>query len=663
LIRLVVPGSIDQLTGGYRYDAALLKALQWSGVDAEAIEILNLDDPAELGLLMTDLQSTSPGPCHLIVDGLALARLHDLDPALLPRFSRAAAQVHSLSALVHHPLGDETGLEDEERQHLHALEAEALRHVDLIMTTSRHTSERVNALFSPQQTVVVVEPGVDRPPTLPKKEHGVGSQSLKLLCVASLIPRKGQDILIQALHRLPTLDVHCTLVGLLDRDPDYVRKIQGLIEELRLQNHVTLTGPLVDEALEQHWQAADVLVLPSWYEGYGMVLDEAAVRGVPVLVSTGGALAATFREGTGLQVPPGDIGALATAIERFARDSAFLASCRTTALAISYQQRSWEEAAAELCLALEILIPRNRRLDLFDSEWLALREPFDHKARAGNQAEQALKRWAQGLHDADRPLTVVDLGAGLGSNLRHLDACLAAESGGSLISARVAIDHDPAKLKALDQLPHTTVQAVDLRDTEMFKATIAAIINSEAATLLTGSALLDLVSESWISALLGVAGQHRAALFFTLSVDGSSTFSPPDEHDDVVQRLFNAHQQQADTPGPEAAHLLAALARSHHFEVIVDASDWHLDSAAGATDRQLLSKLLTGWREAVREQLAHEHFTHPDGRKARTGLQLLQLDAWCQRRMAQIRSGTLHLRLGHCDVLAIPGQPPDLSTY
>ncbi|GAA3949112.1 glycosyltransferase family 4 protein [Allohahella marinimesophila] len=655
MIRLVVPGSVNQLTGGYRYDAALLKALQWSGVDAEAIEVLNLEEPDELRALVRDLQSDTPGPCHLIVDGLALARLHQHHAELLQQFSRVASHTHSLSALVHHPLCDETGLDDKQQVSLQTLEAAALQQVDLIITTSSHTCERIKCLFEPQQTVVAIEPGVERPKTLLKKQHRQGAEPLKLLCVASLVPRKGQDILVRALHRLSSQDVHCTLVGLLDRDPEFVTQIRQTVAELGLHSQVEMSGPLEEDALERHWQTADVLVLPSWYEGYGMVLDEAAVRGVPVLTTTGGALAATFREGTGLQVPPGDIEALAAAIARFAHDTALLSTCRTAALAISQAQRTWEEAAAETCLALEVMVPEARRLDLFDETWLALREPFDHQARSDNQAEQALRQWSQTLQTAGSALTVIDLGAGSGSNLRHLDACLRTQNDESLIGKRIAMDHDPAMLQALRQLPATEARAVDFQDLPSFAAAIHDAIPGGDASLLTGSALLDLVSDSWMTTVLELARQHNSAVFFALSVDGSSTLCPADEDDDLVQQLFNMHQRQGAGPGPDAAAMFARMARKRLFEVTVDASDWQLDSAAGASDRQLMTSLLTGWRVAAREQLAHAHLSASSSREARTGEQLIKVDAWCQRRMVQIRNGTLRLRLGHCDLLAIPG--------
>ena len=663
MIRLVVPGSVNQLTGGYRYDSALLKALQWSGVDAEAIELPDLADPEALQTLVKDLQHKTPGPCHLIVDGLALTELHRHHATLLKRFSRSSSGKHSLVALVHHPLCDETGHLEIRQADLQATEAEALLAVDLILTTSSHTSRRVQTLFSPSQVVVPVEPGVDRPARLLKKEHSFDPHPLKLLCVASLVPRKGQDVLLRALYRLPFINLSCTFVGLLDRDPDYVRHIRELVVELGLSERVEIEGALADEALEQRWQAADVLVLPSWYEGYGMVLDEAAVRGVPVLTTTGGALAATFREGSGLQVPPGDVQAMAAAIERFATDTALLSNCRTFSLTYSQTQRTWEEAAAEVIMALEMNIPQPRRVDLFNEQWLAMREPFDHQARSGNEPEQALLRWAGTLQARGRQLTMLDLGAGRGSNLRHLDTCLAQTHSGLAKAEKIAIDHDPSLLQAIEGRADTQTLQLDLADTTRFESAVTALCKDKDAVLLTGSALLDLVSMDWMNRLVELAAQQGAALLFTLSVDGSRTICPAEPLDAEIQQLFNDHQQSRGLPGPEAAAYFAAQARKGGLKVTVGASDWQVDSAAGAADRQLLTSLLTGWREAVREQLADRH-TAADAAQsgAQTGNQLIQIDAWCQRRMSQIQSGTLRLRLGHCDVFARPAGMPKASS-
>src|SRR5690606_34089482 len=134
MIRLVVPGAIDQPTGGYRYDAALLKALQWSGIDAEVVEIHDLDDPLHPQALLRERQSAMPVACHLIVDGLALSPPASRAPALLQAFTRTSSQHSSLIALVHHPLCDETGVDHEQQDVLRKLEHEALQQVDLIIT-------------------------------------------------------------------------------------------------------------------------------------------------------------------------------------------------------------------------------------------------------------------------------------------------------------------------------------------------------------------------------------------------------------------------------------------------------------------------------------------------------------------------------------------------
>src|SRR5690606_35767849 len=110
---------------------------------------------------------------------------------------------------------------------------------------------------------VPIGPGVDRPSEVLKKAHRPSAAPLKLLCVASLVRRKGQDILIRALHKVAPRPVRCTLVGLLDRDAAFATEIRQLLDALDLSGQVEITGPLDEAALELRWQDADVLVLPS----------------------------------------------------------------------------------------------------------------------------------------------------------------------------------------------------------------------------------------------------------------------------------------------------------------------------------------------------------------------------------------------------------------
>lgn len=304
-LALVVPGSLDQRTGGYLYDARMVNQLRDRGWRVSVRELAGrfpTADPEARGAMGQAL-SALPDGSRVLVDGLALG---GLPGEVAPHAGRLR-----LLALLHHPLSDETGLPPHLRHRLAALEREALRAVRGVIVTSAFTRERVEALGVPKANIRVASPGTEAAPRSPGID---GSGPPTLLCVGSLTPRKGQDLLVDALARLEDLAWTCVLVGSRTRDPAYALRVEERIRSQGLTERVDLTGELGRRELASRYGEATVLVLPSHYEGYGMVITEALARGLPVVATAGGAVPHTLPPDAGVLVPPGDLEQLTLAL-------------------------------------------------------------------------------------------------------------------------------------------------------------------------------------------------------------------------------------------------------------------------------------------------------------------------------------------------------------
>lgn len=340
---LVVPGDPAQLTGGYVYDAAIASGLGARGwqVDVHGLAGRFPLADAEAARALDACLAAQVDDSHVIVDGLALGGLPDIA-------ARHAGRLR-LVALVHHPLCDETGLDDATRTRLFASEQAALAHCRRIVTTSAFTAARLTMFALPPERIHVVPPGVAPAPLAPADGSEAVAPGVRLLCVASLTRRKGQDVLVRALAMLRALPWTCSLVGNPARDPGFAAAVGDLVVQSGLAERIRLHGEVAPQALSAHFMASDVFVLPSHYEGHGMVIDEAIAHGLPVVTTCGGALPHTLPAGAGLAVPPGDPDALADALRRVITDTALRQQLRSGARNARAQllaQRRWEDSAA-----------------------------------------------------------------------------------------------------------------------------------------------------------------------------------------------------------------------------------------------------------------------------------------------------------------------------
>ncbi len=342
-IVFAIPGDIDLPTGGYGYDRRLLHEWREAGIEARHLALPGgFPFPDEAALARTEelLATTSQGDV-LLVDGLAFGAFPE---ALAAPFSGR------LVALVHHPLALETGLAPQQAEALRQSERAALGHARCIVASSPSTAAILTGDFGiTADRIVTAEPGVDPAP----RAAGGGAGPLRLLAVGSLIPRKGYDVLIDALLGIADRDWLLTIAGSPDHAPETAAALGARIEAAGLADRILLAGAVAPGKLDELYEKADLFVMPSLFEGYGMVLTEALARGLPVVCTQAGAGADRMPDTAALKVAPGDAAALAKALARLIDAPAERQARAEAAWAASGSLPRWQDTArivAEACL-------------------------------------------------------------------------------------------------------------------------------------------------------------------------------------------------------------------------------------------------------------------------------------------------------------------------
>lgn len=332
---LAYPGDLDTRTGGYLYDRRLALELEERGWTVTRLSLpasFPFPSPTDLELAAATLAELS-GDGPILIDGLALGAMPEvLDPV---------AGRLDLVALVHHPLCLETGLPPARAAALEASERAALGLVRHVIVTSPRTAATVTSLFGvPAERLTIAVPGTDPAPLAPGSSDG----RVRLLCVGTVTPRKGQDLLVKALAGLAG-SWELTIGGSLERDPAAAARLRSEIDRQGLEDRVRLAGELGEAELATAYATADLFVSASLYEGYGMALAEAVARGLPIVAAAGGAVADTVPPAAALLVPPGDVAALRQALERCVNEAGLLARLREGAVAARARLPLWTETA------------------------------------------------------------------------------------------------------------------------------------------------------------------------------------------------------------------------------------------------------------------------------------------------------------------------------
>ncbi len=336
-----IPGDITLPTGGYAYDREVLALLPAMGIGVRHLALPGgFPDPSPEDLARTAEQiAATPSGAVLLIDGLAYGAMPS---SLIDGFDRP------IVALVHHPLCLEAGVAPARAEALRALETAALARAARVVATSPTTARTLAADFAvPPGRITVAVPGTD--PAARAVGSGGVDGKIALLAVGSIVPRKGYDVLVRALEidaagHAP--DWTLRIVGAIDRSPATVAALREQIAAAGLGDRIDIGGPMARDRLDRCYDGADVFVLSSHYEGYGMVLAEALARGLAIATTTGGAAAETVPDGAAIKVMPGDAEALQQALRRLIDDPALRGRLADAAWSAGRTLPRWSDTAA-----------------------------------------------------------------------------------------------------------------------------------------------------------------------------------------------------------------------------------------------------------------------------------------------------------------------------
>jgi hypothetical protein len=264
------------------------------------------------------------------------------------------------------------------------------------------------------------------------------------------------------------------------------------------------------------------------------------------------------------------------------------------------------------------------------AEWLALREPFDVAARSD--------RLARAVSDAltrDRPVSIVDLGTGRGSNVRYLTGFL------PLPQEWLLLDEDAAVLEQVSGAMTGRLPAQCAIEVRQVNLGALDSMMFDGRHLVTASALLDLVSKSWLDSLAHHCHAVRAAGLFALTYNGESRCSPAEPEDDEIRELMNRHQRSNDkgfgrAAGPDAVVAAERSFKAVGYRVERAASDWILPPDA----REMQRELVNGWADAASEIAP-----------TRSAM----ISSWLRRRHNHIDAGRTQIVVCHEDLIVTPG--------
>lgn len=350
---MIVPGPIER-TGGYLYDCRMVDGLRRLGwrVDLETLRgSFPVPDATARADAARALARVQDGGIALI-DGLALAGLADAIESDRERLR--------IVPIVHLPLGADVSRDAASREILAREEERALKSARLVVVTSDATLPMLTSYALPPDGIVVVEPGTDRAPLA----HGSKSPErnddapVRMLCVATINGIKNHAGLIDALSMLRERRWHLHCAGSLTRDPATVDRVRRQIADLHLEDRISLVGELDEASLDAEYDRADLVVLATLQETYGMAAAEALARGLPVIGTRTGAIPALVGDEAGALVTPGDVSNLSRALSLALDDAGVRARWAAAARRVRDRLPTWADASGRMSAALEGILAR-----------------------------------------------------------------------------------------------------------------------------------------------------------------------------------------------------------------------------------------------------------------------------------------------------------------
>jgi glycosyltransferase involved in cell wall biosynthesis len=343
-VHFVVPDGIDdpaRPSGGNTYDRQIcrgLTSLGWS-VHEHAVPGFWTRPGADAFATLGGVMRRIPDGAVVLLDGLVASTAPEV---LVPQARRLL-----LVVLVHMPLGHRAA--DDGGDDSRAREAAVLSVARAIITTSHWSQRRLLELYRlAADHVHVAEPAVGPAELVPGTETGQA-----LLCVAAVTFDKGHDLLLAALATISNVPWRCVCVGSLDRDPAFVEDLRRRSLDTGLDDRVSFPGTRTGADLDRSYAAADLMVLASRAETYGIVVVEALARGLPVVATDVGGVAEALGHGAdgtrpGLLVQPHDPAALGAALRAWLTDAALRNRLRQAARERRERLSGWSTTASAI---------------------------------------------------------------------------------------------------------------------------------------------------------------------------------------------------------------------------------------------------------------------------------------------------------------------------
>lgn len=347
-LALITVGDPRRLTGGYLYHARVCAGLRARGVRVTELVASAAPLDAQLAAVASFGATFEPLAYDVVVID-ALAR------GVCAPWIAAWQKRRPLVAMVHQlPSMAEADVEQQATER--ALEAPLL-HADRLIAVSKHGRDRLIERGAAAERIVIVSPGYDRlvAEAAPDFVRTSAAGAVRALCVAQWIPRKGLLTLVQAWARGAWPDAQLELIGERDADPAYAATVMAAIARAA-PGSIVVRGIVSDVVLQQAYRAADLFVLPSRFEGYGMVYAEALAAGLPVIACNVGPMPELIGAEAGLFVPPDDVAALAAALDQMIRDPALRTKLAAGAHERSHQLPTWNDTTTGFEQALRAAI-------------------------------------------------------------------------------------------------------------------------------------------------------------------------------------------------------------------------------------------------------------------------------------------------------------------
>jgi glycosyltransferase involved in cell wall biosynthesis len=344
-VGLVIYGSLDTVSGGYLYDRMLVDYLTQQGDKVEIISLPWRNYARHLAdNLSADWRRRLESDFDVIVQD-------ELNHPSLAWINTRLQQPTPVVSIVHHLRSSEPRATWQ--NHIYrAVERRYLNSVDAFIFNSQTTKHVVLELLGKSKPHIVAHPAGDRfdseitTETIVLRAH---SGPLRLLFVANLIPRKGLHTLIAALNLCPMVDWQLRVVGSLDVEPAYTGKIQNLLKRWSLEDRVALSGALNGDGLVRAMSSAHLMVVPSAYEGFGIVYLEGMGFGLPAIAGAAGAAGELIADGhNGFLIPPDNPQALADCLQSLAADRDRLAQMSLAALARYARHPTWADSTSAI---------------------------------------------------------------------------------------------------------------------------------------------------------------------------------------------------------------------------------------------------------------------------------------------------------------------------